>query len=194
MDRFGIVFAVVFFASVFTGCDENIPASEFDEVVGPAIMEKAVRPVSEKTNSAETDSGAELDVPQWAKEIIRKLSRQKCTVNFDDAELSEVFEYVRRVGGFNLVVAPEALKDVEGNVKTLTLSVKNMSLGNFVNWVCRLSRLDFELRDSALYITPAGSADGRKVTQIYDVRDLSLPLRHFVAPELNLDNFIQEAP
>lgn len=106
---------------------------------------------------------------------------QRVTVDFQDATIAEVAEFVRRTSSLNVVVAPELL--AQG--APITIKAQDMELGNLLKWVDRVGGLHHGWLHGALYFG-AQPIRGEPRTMVLDVSDLVLPVRHFPGPDLSI--------
>ncbi|MBA3686913.1 MAG: hypothetical protein H0W72_16970 [Planctomycetes bacterium] len=107
--------------------------------------------------------------------------RQRVTCDFVETPINEVADFLRRSSGLNVVCAPGL---IAGDAR-VTLAVKDMELGNVVDWIRTLAHCQVGWLDGALFISDQPIA-GRSVTRLYDVSDLTLLVPDFPGPELAL--------
>jgi hypothetical protein len=107
---------------------------------------------------------------------------QRMTLDFQDAPLTDVVDFLRDASKMNIVVAPAVLL----SAPNITLKSSNMSLGNVLNWVTKLSNTNFGFLNGALYISDKPIVEA-SVTKIYDISDMTLPIRDFPGPEMSLN-------
>ena len=107
---------------------------------------------------------------------------QRITLDFRDAPLTEVVDFLRDAAKMNIVVAPAVML----NAPNITLKSSNMTLGNILNWVTKLSNINFGFLNGALYISDKPIVEA-SVTKMYDISDMTLPIRDFPGPEMSLN-------
>jgi hypothetical protein len=107
---------------------------------------------------------------------------QRITLDFHDAPLPQVVDFLRSVSRINIVVAPA----VTLAPPPITLKASDMSLGNVLHWVTKLSDTHMGFIHGALYISDQPIAEA-SVTRMYDISDLTLPVRDFPGPDLALN-------
>ncbi|MFW5830179.1 MAG: type II secretion system protein GspD, partial [Planctomycetota bacterium] len=116
----------------------------------------------------------------WVEEIEDRLE-QVITVQFEDAELIDVVDFLRRTTGVNIIVATEVVADAA--VPPITLSANNMKLKTALKWVMQITRLQMSIRNQAIYISKEGQL-GEVALRLYDISDLLSPVRDFTGIEL----------
>lgn len=120
--------------------------------------------------------------PGMSPAIAAKLN-QRVTLDFQDAALTDVVDFLRSVSHINIVVAPA----VTLTSPTITLKAKDMSLGNTLHWLTKLSNTHMGFIHGALFISnePVKEAS---VTRMYDISDMTMAIRDFPGPELALSS------
>jgi hypothetical protein len=119
--------------------------------------------------------------PAMSPAVAAKLN-QRVTLDFQDASLTDVVDFLRDVSKVNIVVAPAVLL----KSPTITLKAKDMSLGNALHWLTKLSNTHMGFIHGALFISDQPVKEA-SITRIYDIADLTLPVRDFPGPELALN-------
>lgn len=107
---------------------------------------------------------------------------QRVTVDFKDASIDNVVDFLRSVSGANMVVAPA----VTAAGTSITLKATNMSLGNVLHWVTKMTDTHIGFIHGAIYLSDKPIEDA-SVTRLYDISDLTLALKDFPGPELALN-------
>lgn len=108
---------------------------------------------------------------------------QRVTVDFKDSPIDEVADFLRSVSGANLVLAPA----VTASGTTVTLKATSMSLGNVLHWVTKMTNTHIGYIHGAIYLSDKPIEEA-SVTRIYDISDLTMPLKDFPGPELALSS------
>lgn len=107
---------------------------------------------------------------------------QRVTLDFRDASLTEVIDFLRDVTKVNIVVAPA----VTLSAPSITLKASDMSLGNALHWVTKLSNTHMGFIHGALFISDQPVKEA-SVTRMYDISSMTMPIRDFPGPELALN-------
>jgi type II secretory pathway component GspD/PulD (secretin) len=116
----------------------------------------------------------------WVEQIKDRLE-QMITVQFEDAELVDVVDFLRRTTGVNIIIATEVIADAA--VPPITLSATNMKLKTALKWVMQITRLQMVIRNQAIFISQEGET-GDIALHLYDISDLLLPTQDFTGIEL----------
>jgi type II secretory pathway component GspD/PulD (secretin) len=110
------------------------------------------------------------------------------TVTWDFGETQQTFEdvikQIRTTTGINIVIDPDVR--AEKGQEPVTVTLRDYKLGGALKLLLANLKLAYVLRNDVLYITTEEKALGRPIARIYDVRDLTVSLPHFKAPNLNL--------
>ena len=108
---------------------------------------------------------------------------QRVTVDFQDASIDAVADFLRSVSGANIVVAPA----VTASGTTVTLKASSMSLGNVLHWVTKMTNTHIGYIHGAIFLSDK-PVEEASVTRFYDISDLTMPLKDFPGPELALSS------
>jgi hypothetical protein len=107
---------------------------------------------------------------------------QRVTLDFQDAPLTDVVDFLRSVSRINIVVAPA----VALSAPSITLKAKDMSLGNTLHWLTKLSNTHMGFIHGALFISDQPVKEA-SVTRLYDISDMTMAIRDFPGPEMALN-------
>lgn len=119
--------------------------------------------------------------PGMSPAIAARLN-QRVTLDFRDAPVTDVIDFLRSVSRINIVVAPAVMI----NTPTITLKAKDMSLGNALHWVTRMSNTHMGYIHGALFISDQPVMEA-SVTRMYDISDMTMVIRDVPGPELALN-------
>jgi hypothetical protein len=119
--------------------------------------------------------------PGMSPAIAAKLN-QRVTLDFRDAPVTDVIDFLRSVSKINIVVAPAVMI----NTPTITLKASDMSLGNALHWVTKMSNTHMGYIHGALFISDQPVKEA-SVTRMYDISDMTMVIRDAPGPELALN-------
>jgi general secretion pathway protein D len=126
--------------------------------------------------------GLEEQGEAWRKEINNQLE-QEVTLDFQDHDLVDVVDFLQRITKVNIVLDP---KVVAAAPPPVTLRVEAMKLRYVIEFIMKLTGLNYTLRDEALYITNAEGLRGDSFMKLYDIRDLTHAMASFPGPDLDI--------
>lgn len=127
-----------------------------------------------------------LPAPVSLDDAMNRMARIRVTVVLKEAKFEDAVEYVRRAAGFNVIVAPAlSAKGTEGIVP-MTIALRDVSLKQFAELIAQFSATKFKLSDGILQFTTPEDARGRPILRIYSIADVTMPLRNFPGPDINL--------
>jgi type II secretory pathway component GspD/PulD (secretin) len=141
--------------------------------------------ISERRNRGDlVDKAAALSEP--LQEIKAKLDNQSVSWDYGENQqpFEEVIKQIRATTGINIVVDPDVR--AEKGQEPISITLRDYKLGGALKILLGNLKLDFVLKDDVLFITTAEKAMGKAIPRVYDVRDLTVSLPHFKAPNLNL--------
>lgn len=118
--------------------------------------------------------------PGMSPAVAAKL-QQRVTLDFQDAPVTDVIDFLRNVSKVNIVVAPA----VTLSAPTITLKAKDMSLGNTLHWVTKMTNTHMGYIHGALFISDEPVKEA-SVTRMYDISSMTMAIRDFPGPEVAL--------
>ena len=117
------------------------------------------------------------------QEAEARLRSLKVSLDFKDAPLESVVDYLRTLSDVNILVDSK----VREKNPTVTLRVQDVSLKSALNLILRPLGCDTMFRDGVLMImTREDVADRTLVLELYDCRDLLHPVKDFPGVDFEL--------
>jgi tetratricopeptide (TPR) repeat protein len=129
----------------------------------------------------------------WRTRLEEQL-RRPVTFEFTEAPLSQVVEFLRTVSGTNIVLDRRGIQAGGGDPDMpISLKIKEVSLGDALDWLMDLSGLAYVLRKGAVLISDPSQIPKETYLVTYDVRDLLSPVPDFAGPTFDLEDAGDEA-
>jgi len=113
-----------------------------------------------------------------------KLNNIKVTLDFQNAPLDQVVDYLREISGMNIFV------DAKVREKNLTVSLKvtEISLRSIFGLILKPHDCDILFKDGVLQLmTKPDVADKTMKMEIYDCRDILYPITNFPGIDMDLN-------
>ncbi|HPD14085.1 MAG TPA: hypothetical protein PLE19_04010 [Planctomycetota bacterium] len=104
---------------------------------------------------------------RWELELRSKLANP-VTLEFRETPLAQAIEQLGAVGGVNIVVDPGALLPNTA----VTIPRAQMPLESMIRWVARFGKLQYCLRDGAVFLTGRVGTLDEPTTKMYDIATL----------------------
>ncbi|MBI5369370.1 MAG: hypothetical protein HZA54_20210 [Planctomycetes bacterium] len=117
--------------------------------------------------------------------IKSKLDTLKIDLDFTDANLFDIIEFIREFARINIEIHPDVKKEGIAD-KKITFQMKELVLRSVLKLLLRQYGLDYTFEDKVLVITRPELAEGKPVLEVHDVRDLLQTIRDFPGPEIQL--------
>ncbi len=137
----------------------TVSPDEPAKVVLPARKDRAPRAARPKA-TWETRLREKLNAPLEAS--IRRMT------------LGEACRYLSQLSGCPIIVDPKVGKDE----RRFSLPANmRLSLGHYLNWLCRFAKATYTLRDHAVFVTIPGGLLDEPVQKDYDISELVVPTR-----------------
>lgn len=165
---------------------------EMNEATIPYSEDHLVRfPDAEKWREKES----RIDVGRITKEdavdpdvlaIKNKLQTLKIDLDFTDASLYDILEFIREFAQLNVEIAPEVKSEGTPD-KRITFQMRELVLENVLKLLLRQYGLDYTFENKILLITKPDLAQGKPVLEVHDVRDLLRTIPDFPAPQIQLN-------
>ncbi len=106
---------------------------------------------------------------------------QRITMDSHEQPLTETAAFIRETTGLNVVLAPA----LQANPPLVSLQVRDMALGNLLTWLERVANIHVGYVHEAIYLSDQ-PITGESNTRLYDVSDLTMPIRNFAGPTLTI--------
>jgi hypothetical protein len=111
-----------------------------------------------------------------AYQRIQQALSQTTSLEFMDAPLSEVVDYLKSVADIPILIDRRALDEIGiGTDAPVTISLEGISLNSALKLLLRQLELTVVIDDEALVITTAEEAETRREIRVYAVPDLKTP-------------------
>jgi general secretion pathway protein D len=121
-------------------------------------------------------------------EIEKKL-KTPVSLDFTNAPLSKVIDYLGKIAEINLYLDPKGLAEEGVTTDTpVTIGVRHeIMLKSALNLILQPLHLSYVVKDEVLKITSEQLRDNQVFTQTYNVADLVIPIPNFVPGRMGLD-------
>lgn len=124
--------------------------------------------------------------PRTLAEALSRMSRIHVDVDFRDMPFAKAVEFVGAVSGFNVIVGPELAAQGVDAQPPVTLKLRAVSVKQLAELIVRFSDTKLRLNEGILEFTTKEAARGKPVLRIYSIGDVSMPLRNFPGPDIQL--------
>ncbi|MBI3099410.1 MAG: hypothetical protein HYY93_14460, partial [Planctomycetes bacterium] len=126
----------------------------------------------------------EEDTPEILA-VKTKLETLKMDLDFGDASLREIVDFIRDFAQINIIFSPEVVKENLADERR-SFQVTNLVLKNVLKLLLDQYGLAYTFQNKVLTITKPELAQGAPVLQLHDVRDIIRPLTDFAGPNVEL--------
>ncbi|HPY74187.1 MAG: hypothetical protein KBC30_06365 [Planctomycetes bacterium] len=118
--------------------------------------------------------------------IIReRLESETMDMDFTEAPLPEVVDYLRNTTGINIIIDPEVFKEYpEEDSLKVDLTLNKAKISSILNLILSLKDLAYRITNGVLVISTKKRIVDKPVLRLYNVRDLTGKLKDF--PGLNM--------
>jgi hypothetical protein len=123
--------------------------------------------------------------PDPAQRVRDRLAAMKIDIDFANAKLDEVIAYFQEYSGLNFHLDTDAQKEGDESAK-VTIKLKAVSMKTALKLILSPRDLGAVYRDGIILIQPKSKMGTKLVTLVYEVRDLTIRLRDFAGPRVEL--------
>ena len=162
--------------------ETKAPAADKKDAKDAAAKDKA----KQEQEKAVAAALAARPAPRDLDDAMRRLGRTRVNVIFKETSFTEAVEYIRRLANFNVIVSPVLQNQGVDGIRPITMSLTDVSLKQVVDLVAQASGTKLKCEDGILQFTTPQDARGKPVLRIYAIGDVTMPLRNFPGPDLNL--------
>ncbi len=117
--------------------------------------------------------------------IQNKLETLKIDLDFTDANLFDILDFIREFAKINIDIASEVKSEGTAD-KTITFQMKGLPLKNVLKLLLRQYGLDYSFENQILMVTKPELAQGQPVLEVHDVRDLLRTIPDFPGPDIQI--------
>lgn len=121
------------------------------------------------------------------KAVRERLESETMDMDFADAPLAEVVDYLRNTTGLNIIIHPDVYKDFpdEDSLK-VNLTLNNAKISSILNLILSLKDLAYNISNGVLIISTQKRMVEKPIVRLYNIRDLTGKLNDFPGVDMTL--------
>src|SRR5262245_22224861 len=119
-------------------------------------------------------------------EVVNKLNSQRISLDFKDAPLDDVVNFLREFTGINFYIDPDIHAKLSDEQLKVTLKVKDLLLKSALKLMLTSKEMTAVYKEGALVLQHKDKATASTSMRVYDVRDLLFKLQDFPGPKVEL--------
>lgn len=140
----------------------------------------------EQRGSKDNQNDLDQDDPD-TRAVKERLENESITMNFTEAPLPEVIDFLRTTTGLNIIIAPSVFTEFpEEEALKVEITVKELKLSSILNLILANNDLTYRVENGVIIVSTKTDATEKAILDLYDVRDLTGKLTDFAGPELDL--------
>lgn len=128
------------------------------------------------------------DVDNSKKEILGKLESTKISLDFNDAALEEVIDFLHEVTGINFVMSKTVQEKSRGGELKVDIRLDELPLRTALKLMLDMHDLTLIYRKGVLVVVTKEEHGAELDMRMYDVKDLLMKIRDFPGPGLELSS------
>ncbi len=121
-----------------------------------------------------------------SRQIQNILATTRVTVDFDETSLRDAAKFLAGVAGVNILVLPSVDDALSEDEQLVTLQAENITVEDALKLITSIKSLSFRIEKGVVQIGTTEEGRGAPVLDIYDVKDLTVPIRPFPGKDINL--------
>ncbi|MEN8148360.1 MAG: hypothetical protein ABFS86_00970 [Planctomycetota bacterium] len=130
--------------------------------------------------------GAAMEVDPRIQEIENILDSTTVNVNFEETGLQDAVNFLANYANVNIIVLPSVEEEKSEDELLVTLRADNISVRSALELITLTRQLSFRIVDGVVQIGTESEAMGDLVLDLYDVKDLTVPIKSFPGDDINL--------
>lgn len=151
----------------------------------PAVLAGAVAAAALAAPAASAAEGR-ATMPPRQEEIVSKLGNMKISLDFADAALPDVLDFIRSFSGIDFFIDPKVREKLNDEQMKVSLKVNDLPLRAALRILLAGKGLTAVYREGVLVVVPKEEADKDVTLRIYDVRDLMMKIEDHPGPVIEL--------
>jgi hypothetical protein len=151
----------------------------------PAVLAGAVAAAALAAPAASAAEGR-ATMPPRQEEIVSTLSNMKISLDFADAALPDVLDFIRSFSGIDFFIDPKVRERLNDEQMKVSLKVNDLPLRAALRILLAGKGLTAVYREGVLVVVPKEEADKDVTLRIYDVRDLMMKIEDHPGPVIEL--------
>jgi type II secretory pathway component GspD/PulD (secretin) len=130
--------------------------------------------------------GAALDIDPRVQEIENVLSSTMVNINFDETSLRDAVGFLAQYANLNIIVLPSVDEEKSEEELLVSLRAENISVRGALELITLTKGLSFRIDNGVVQIGTEAEALGEMILDLYDVKDLTVPIKSFPGQDINL--------
>ena len=151
----------------------------------PAVSRAAADPKAAPAKPAPAGDDAP-PAPQSLDAALLRLGRVRVDVDFRDAGFDDAVDFLARVARMNVILSPAYQAKAAGGLPRIDLKLTRVTLRQFAEILAKQTGTRLVVRDGILQFTTPEDARGKPVLRIHPLADLTMKIRNFPGPDINL--------
>ena len=120
------------------------------------------------------------------RQMLLNLQERKISVDLEEKPLEEVLKFFSQLTGVNLAVSPALRDDRDADDLLVTLRLTEVSVQTALEVIMELKQVAAVYRSGVIFLTTVKDARGKPVLRIYPIGDLTVRIRDFPGPDIQL--------
>ncbi|MEE9391143.1 MAG: hypothetical protein V3W41_01420 [Planctomycetota bacterium] len=151
------------------------------------ILQFPERDVWDQITKLRKNKGRSADVRDDSEAVTalkNRLANERVTFDFSDMTVGEAIDNIRDTQNVNIVLS-KAARDEKGD-EPAELTVRDHNFGDSLSTMLEDKELAYVFKYDMIFVVGKTESTGAVYPEVYEVRDLTVQLPNFVAPDLTL--------
>ncbi len=120
------------------------------------------------------------------REIENILASTQVNINYDNTPLREAVNFLAQYANVNIIVLPKVFEEKTEDELLITLKADGITVANALELITMTKGLSYRVEQGVVQIATAAEALGNMLLDLYDVKDLTVPIQSFPGEDINL--------
>ncbi|MCU0724631.1 MAG: hypothetical protein MUE73_02405 [Planctomycetes bacterium] len=121
-----------------------------------------------------------------AREIENILAAKTVNINYENTSLQEAIKFLAEYAEVNIIVLPKVFEEKTEDELSITLKADGITVASALELITLTKGLSYRVEQGVVQIGTAAEGLGKMVLDLYDVKDLTVPIQSFPGEDINL--------
>jgi type II secretory pathway component GspD/PulD (secretin) len=121
-----------------------------------------------------------------AREIENILAAKTVNINYENTSLQEAIKFLAEYAEVNIIVLPKVFEEKTEDELSITLKADGITVASALDLITLTKGLSYRIEQGVVQIGTAAEGLGKMLLDLYDVKDLTVPIQSFPGEDINL--------
>ncbi len=121
-----------------------------------------------------------------SSEITNVIATTVVNIMFEETGLQDAINFLASYANVNIIVLPSVFEEMSEDELLVTLKADNISVANALELITLTKGLSYRINQGVVQVGTSAEGRGTNVLDLYDVKDLTVPIQSFPGEDINL--------